>query len=255
MIDLPLAEGTVGKMSDTELDRDEELTQEDESENTSEVRYVDLVAAGRQTGKPAEKPRIQKKSKPDEKKTAGFAQQTWYVLRMLFTGKARKAVHFSVSGEGNRSWILLLPVQILIPAALSVCCAEIFGKAQLGGELILRVSLLWVEALVLLLIIMRLLTLVSHVRMNGGSVCSLVMTAMTPVTVGLLIAAAASAIWAPVGGAVMLLSAMLFGILLYMGFEFACISTKTRSFWWFVGAMMLWLVPVCAMAKQLINFI
>jgi len=37
VIDLPLAEGTVGKMSDTELDRDEELTQEDESENTHQA--------------------------------------------------------------------------------------------------------------------------------------------------------------------------------------------------------------------------
>lgn len=220
-------------------------------ERTKTIRRVDVIRNSRN----GDSRRLIKAVVSAEKTEEGFAAQAWNVLKYMFIGKVRKAVHYCVSDSGRKSWGLLLPLQILLPLALSVCFGNIFNEAHFGGQLILRVSLLWLEQFLVLLVLLRLLAAISDNKMGGASVTSLVVVSMTPMTVFALIGAAVSFIFPALTGALIVLGMVVFSILLYMGVEFACISAKVHCFGWFIGVMLVWLTAFCAIAKQLINFI
>lgn len=239
-------------MSENKIKRLDNDADEHTQGEIKSIRRVDMI---RNNSKRSESRRPIKASISSEEDRAGFAAQAWNVLKLMFMGKVRKAIHYCVSDSGRKSWIILLPIQLLLPLALCVCFSNIFTQAHFGGQLILRIGLLWLEQFLILLVLLRLMSLAANNKMGGASVTSLVCAAMTPMTVLALIGAGVSFILPEAAGALIALGMMIFSILLYMGVEFACISAKVHCFGWFAGVMLIWLTVFCVIAKQLINFI
>lgn len=240
------------KVSENNVKRLDKDADEHTRENIKTIRRVDIV---RNSSKVSQSRRPLKSAVSAEDEQKGLAAQAWNVLKLMFVGKVRKAIHYCVSDSGRKSWILLLPIQILLPLALCVCFGNIFTQAHFGGQLILRIGLLWLEQLLVLLVLLRLMSAISNNKMGGASVTSLIAASMTPMTVCALVGAAVSFIFPALTGALIALGMAIFAILLYMGVEFACISAKVHCFGWFAGIMLVWLTVFCIIAKQLINFI
>ena len=222
-----------------------------------EARPVKPVSAPRpvpqrtQTAAKSTSKRSPKKAAPPE----SAPKQAVNIIKYILEGKIRKAAHYSISSGGNKSWMLLLPLQILLPLAFTLSGSMIFTDAVLNGSMLFRVSLLWVEQLIILLIVMRLISRLSGCKMSSRASASLVSAAMTPLTLCAIVSLIAAFILPELALAILALGAMLFAIMLYMGVETSGISAKVRTLGWFSAGMFVWLFALCLTAKQLINFI
>lgn len=179
----------------------------------------------------------------------GAAAQAGAVLRQFVSGSVRTAAHISAGEDGKRCWQCLMPVQILIPLGLALCRRSMldrpFSESAMVG------ALCWAELLIILLITLRLTCAIVGNRMTVGSAASLISVATLPFSLCISAAGALVSVLPMLSAALAVLGLTLSAIIMYMGYEYACIRARVRGFGWFAVTAFMYISVACVLVNQL----
>ena len=182
----------------------------------------------------------------------GFAGQSLELLRLMFGGKLRRAMHYAAGNEGDRGWYLLSLFQVPVPLSLAVIRYDLLEMEESIFQSVIRTGVIWLELFSLLLVLMTAAALLTRTGMTGRTAASLVFVACIPMSLMLLAAALLSMFFNFLSLPLLVTGLCVALVLLYMGFESACIAAKKNGFFVFFLALFLFVTVCCLLVPQLL---